>query len=47
MEQIKTFTIVRGDWLPGVDELTPSMKLKRRPIGDKYAADVEQMYAGH
>ena len=30
VEQIKKFTIVRGDWLPGGDELTPTMKLKRR-----------------
>ena len=32
VEQIKKFTIVRGDWLPGGDELTPTMKLKRKPI---------------
>ena len=30
VEQIKKFTIVRGDWLPGGDELTPTMKLKRQ-----------------
>ncbi|MDO8210434.1 long-chain fatty acid--CoA ligase [Conexibacter sp. CPCC 206217] len=47
VEQIKRFTLVRGDWLPGGDELTPTMKLKRRPIGDKYAAEIEAMYAGH
>jgi long-subunit acyl-CoA synthetase (AMP-forming) len=46
VEQIKTFTIVQGDWLPGGDELTPTMKLKRRPIGDKYAEAIEAMYAG-
>jgi long-chain acyl-CoA synthetase len=44
-EQIKRFTLVEGDWLPGGDELTPTMKLKRRPIGDKYAAAIEAMYA--
>ena len=37
VEQIKRFTLVRGDWLPGGDELTPTMKLKRRPIAEKYA----------
>lgn len=47
VEQIKRFTIVRGDWLPGGDELTPTMKLKRRPISDKYGSEIEQMYAGH
>ena len=46
MEQIKRFTIVEGDWLPGGDELTPTMKLKRKPIGEKYDAEIEQLYAG-
>lgn len=45
VEQIKRFTIVAGDWLPGGDELTPTMKLKRRPIADKYADVIEGMYA--
>ena len=47
VEQIKKLTIVPGDWLPGGDELTPTMKLKRRPIAAKYAAEIEAMYAGH
>ena len=45
VEQIKRFTIVPGDWLPGGDELTPTMKLKRKPIAEKYAADIEAMYS--
>jgi long-subunit acyl-CoA synthetase (AMP-forming) len=45
VEQIKKFTIVRGDWLPGGDELTPTMKLKRKPIGEKYAAEIDALYA--
>ena len=44
VEQIKKFTIVEGDWLAGGDELTPTMKLKRRPIGDKYAPQIDAMY---
>jgi long-subunit acyl-CoA synthetase (AMP-forming) len=43
-EQIKKFTIVEGDWLPSGDELTPTMKLKRKPIAEKYAAAIESMY---
>jgi long-subunit acyl-CoA synthetase (AMP-forming) len=43
-EQIKRFTLVEGDWLPGGDELTPTMKLKRRPIGEKYASAIDAMY---
>ncbi|HWF74214.1 MAG TPA: AMP-binding protein, partial [Solirubrobacteraceae bacterium] len=45
VEQIKKFTIVPGDWIPGGDELTPTMKLKRRPITEKYGAEIEAMYA--
>ena len=46
VEQIKKFTVVAGDWLPGGDELTPTMKLKRKPIAAKYAAAIDAMYAG-
>jgi long-subunit acyl-CoA synthetase (AMP-forming) len=44
VEQIKKFTIVEGDWLPGGDELTPTMKLKRKPIAAKYDAEIASMY---
>ncbi|MBV9797959.1 MAG: long-chain fatty acid--CoA ligase [Solirubrobacterales bacterium] len=44
VEQVKKFTIVPGDWLPGGDELTPTMKLKRKPIYAKYETQVERMY---
>jgi long-chain acyl-CoA synthetase len=44
VEQIKKFTIVPGDWAPGGDELTPTMKLKRKPIAAKYEPQIEEMY---
>jgi long-subunit acyl-CoA synthetase (AMP-forming) len=44
VEQIKKFVIVEGDWLPGGDELTPTMKLKRKPIAAKYDAAIGGMY---
>ena len=44
VEQVKRFAIVDTDWLPGGDELTPTMKLKRRVILQKYAAEIEQLY---
>jgi long-subunit acyl-CoA synthetase (AMP-forming) len=44
VEQVKKFTILPADWLPGGDELTPTMKLKRKPIAAKYAAEIEAMY---
>jgi long-subunit acyl-CoA synthetase (AMP-forming) len=45
VEQVKRFTIVAGDWLPSGDELTPTMKLKRKPISAKYAKQIEEMYS--
>jgi long-subunit acyl-CoA synthetase (AMP-forming) len=44
VEQIKKFHIVEGDWQPGGDELTPTMKLKRKPIDQKYTEQIEAMY---
>jgi long-subunit acyl-CoA synthetase (AMP-forming) len=44
VEQIRRFALVDADWLPGGDELTPTMKLKRRVILQKYAAEIEQLY---
>ncbi len=44
VEQVKKFTVIPGDWAPGGDELTPTMKLKRRPIAEKYADEIEAMY---
>lgn len=46
VEQIKRIEIVNDTWLPGGDELTPTMKLKRRAINMKYAATIDQIYAG-
>jgi len=46
VEQIKKFAIVEDEWQPGGDELTPTMKLKRRPIDRKYAVEIEALYAG-
>ena len=45
VEQIKRHTILPIDWTPGGDELTPTMKLKRKPIAEKYAAEIDAMYA--
>jgi long-subunit acyl-CoA synthetase (AMP-forming) len=46
VEQIKKHTLLPGEWLPGEDELTPTLKLKRKPIAAKYADVIEAMYAG-
>jgi long-subunit acyl-CoA synthetase (AMP-forming) len=45
VEQIKAYTLLETEWLPGGDELTPTSKLKRKPIEKKYAAEIEALYA--
>jgi long-subunit acyl-CoA synthetase (AMP-forming) len=45
VEQIKRFLIVGTPWEPGGDELTPTMKLKRKPIAEKYSAEIDKLYA--
>jgi long-chain acyl-CoA synthetase len=46
VEQIKKFAILPEQWEPGGDELTPTMKLKRKPIDEKYAEEIEALYSG-
>jgi long-chain acyl-CoA synthetase len=46
IEQIKRFRILPVDWQPAGDELTPTMKLKRKPIAEKYADVIDGLYAG-
>jgi long-subunit acyl-CoA synthetase (AMP-forming) len=45
VEQIKRYTILPCDWEPGGDELTPTSKLKRKPIAAKYAEEIEALYS--
>jgi long-chain acyl-CoA synthetase len=44
VEQIKKFKILPTEWEPGGDELTPTMKLKRKPIAEKYKDEIEELY---
>jgi long-chain acyl-CoA synthetase len=45
VEQIKRFRVLPNLWEPGGDEITLTMKLKRRPIMAKYADEIEELYA--
>jgi long-chain acyl-CoA synthetase len=44
VEQFKRFTILPSEWSPESEELTPTMKLKRRVIHSKYQPQIEAMY---
>ena len=45
VEQIKKFTILPEPWEPGSEHLTPTGKLKRKPINASYAGEIEAMYS--
>ncbi len=47
VEQFKRFTILPTEWSPESEELTPTLKLKRRVIESKYQAQIEAMYGEH
>lgn len=46
VEQVKKWLIVPDEWSPESGEVTPSLKLKRRIVLDKYADQIDAMYAG-
>jgi long-chain acyl-CoA synthetase len=45
-EGIKRFAVLHEEWLPDSEELTPTMKLKRRGILARYAGTIDALYAG-
>ncbi len=44
-EQIKRFKILGEEWGPETGELTPSLKLRRRVITDRYRVDIDGLYS--
>jgi long-chain acyl-CoA synthetase len=44
-ETIKKFKILKADFSQEAGELTPSLKVKRRVIFDRYKQEIESMYA--
>ena len=44
VEQVKRFKLLGEEWLPDSEELTPTMKLKRRGIHTKYEVEIEALY---
>ena len=42
VERIKRWTLLADEWLPDSEELTPTMKLKRRGVHRKYADEIQR-----
>jgi long-chain acyl-CoA synthetase len=45
-EHIRRFLVLADEWLPDTEELTPTMKLKRRGILAKYREQIDALYRG-
>src|SRR5262249_5382194 len=43
-EQVRRFHVLSDDWLPDSEELTPTMKLKRRGILAEYRDEIDALY---
>jgi long-subunit acyl-CoA synthetase (AMP-forming) len=45
VEQVKRLRLLPSTWEPGGEELTPTMKLRRKPIAKKYASEIDSLFA--
>ncbi|MEU8679421.1 long-chain fatty acid--CoA ligase [Streptomyces sp. NPDC048560] len=45
-EQVKRYELLAEEWGPATGELTPSLKMRRRVIRDKYADSLSRLYQG-
>jgi len=46
VQQVKRWRLLPVEWTAETEELTPTLKLKRRVVHAKYADVIESMYAG-
>jgi long-chain acyl-CoA synthetase len=44
-ERVKKVKVLGEEWLPDSDILTPTSKLKRRGVNERFAAEIEAFYA--
>src|SRR5918993_189165 len=44
-EQVKRFAVLERDFSPEHDEVTPTLKLKRKIVGEHFASEIDALYA--
>ncbi len=44
VEQVRRFTVLPREWTAESGELTPTLKMRRRVIVERYAPEIETMY---
>jgi len=44
VEQIRKFTLLENEWSQNTGELTPTLKMKRKVLNDKFGPVIEAMY---
>jgi long-chain acyl-CoA synthetase len=45
VEAVRRFTVLPVEWTPESEELTPTLKLKRRVVSEKYEHEIDDMYS--
>ena len=46
VQQVKRWRLLSAEWTAETGELTPTLKLKRRVVHERYADVIESLYAG-
>jgi long-subunit acyl-CoA synthetase (AMP-forming) len=46
VQQVKYWRLLPVEWTAETEELTPTLKLKRRVVHAKYSDDIDALYAG-
>jgi long-chain acyl-CoA synthetase len=43
-EQVRKFKVLPAEWSVESGELTPTLKLKRRVVNERYGGEIEELY---
>jgi long-chain acyl-CoA synthetase len=45
VEQVRRWKVLPAEWTPATGELTPTMKKRRSVIAQRYATEIDRVYA--